>query len=437
MQKKILIGLSLVVVAVAGLIAALYYHDQTKTRTVRGSSSIEFVTGQAPGKKKRPRRVVKETPWPQYGYDAARSHFAADFRHRPPFRRLWTVETHEYIEFPPSVADNRVFVASQHGEFTAIHAKTGKIAWRKDFGSCMAASPAIVGNTVVQAVMNPTPCARGSRESQPGFVVAMNAKTGRQKWRFKTGVVESSPLVVGRIVYFGTWNHRVYALDIRSGTVRWSYDTGDEIDSSAAYADGMVYIGTNSGRVFALDAKTGAYRWSASSFSRFGQREYFYATPTVAYGRVYIGNTDGTLYAFGAKTGHLLWAQHAGTYVYSAAAVWRHRVYVGTYDGRFRAFDAATGDPVWTWEAPGKIHGAPTVMAGLVYFATTSAPSRNAQRYVKNGTRGIYALNAVTGKLVWQHRGIGQYSPIVADSSRVYMVGSTRIYGVESRKPGS
>jgi hypothetical protein len=47
MQKRILIGLSLVVVGVAGLIAALYYHDQTKTRTVRGSSSIEFITGQA------------------------------------------------------------------------------------------------------------------------------------------------------------------------------------------------------------------------------------------------------------------------------------------------------------------------------------------------------------------------------------------------------
>ncbi len=104
--------LALLVVGIAGLIAALYYHDQTKTRTVRGSSSIEFITGQAPGKKKRPRRVVKETPWPQYGYDAGRSHFAADFRHRPPFRRLWAVETHQYIEFPPSVADNRVFVAS-------------------------------------------------------------------------------------------------------------------------------------------------------------------------------------------------------------------------------------------------------------------------------------------------------------------------------------
>ena len=102
------------------------------------------------------------------------------------------------------------------------------------------------------------------------------------------------------------------------------------------------------------NAWTGELRWRASSFSRFGRREYFYATPTVAYGRVYIGNTDGTLYAFGAKSGNLLWARNAGTYVYSAAAVWRQRVYIGTYDGYFRAFDAATGDPVWSWTAPGE-----------------------------------------------------------------------------------
>jgi outer membrane protein assembly factor BamB len=434
MKKWILTGLILVVLGVAGVLAALYYHEQTKEKTVRGSSSVEFVTTEAPGEKRRPKRTVAEVPWPMYGVDASRSHVAADFRHRPPYRRLWTVETHDYIEFPPAVGDDLIFVASQHGDFLAVDTKSGKVAWRKDFGRCVAAGPAVAGDTVVEGVMNPTPCAKGDRTRQRGFVVAMNAKTGSQRWRFGTGVVESSPLVVDKLVYVGTWDHKVYALNLKNGRVRWSYDTGDEIDSSAAYADGIVYIGTNEGHVYALNAWTGALLWRASSFSSFGRREYFYATPTVAYGRVYIGNTDGTLYAFGAKTGHLLWAQHAGTYVYSAAAVWQHRVYVGTYDGRFRAFDAATGDPVWTWEAPGKIHGAPTVMAGLVYFATTSAPSRNAQRYVKNGKRGIYALNARTGKLAWQHRGIGQYSPVVADTERVYMVGSTRIYAVESRK---
>jgi outer membrane protein assembly factor BamB len=105
------------------------------------------------------------------------------------------------------------------------------------------------------------------------------------------------------LVYVGSWNHKIYALDLETGKVRWSYDTGEEIDSSAAYADGIVYIGGNNGHIYALDASTGKPRWRASSFSRFGRREYFYATPTVAYGRVYIGNTDRTLYAFGAKTG--------------------------------------------------------------------------------------------------------------------------------------
>ena len=236
-------------------------------------------------------------------------------------------------------------------------------------------------------------------------------------------------------MFVGSWNHKVYALNLKNGKVRWSYDTGEEIDSSAAFADGIVYIGANEGHVYALNAWTGGLRWRASSFSRFGRREYFYATPTVAYGRVYIGNTDGTLYAFGAKTGDLLWAQNAGTYVYSAAAVWRHRVYIGTYDGRLRAFDAATGDPVWSWTAPGKIHGAPTIMAGLVYFATaTTSPNAHPSRYIKHGPRGVFALNARTGKLVWQHLGIGQYSPVVADSERVYLVGATRVYGLESRK---
>jgi outer membrane protein assembly factor BamB len=434
-NKRILIGLILLVLGALGAAAGLYYHDQTKKKTVRGSSSVQFVSTDKPGEKRRPPRAVEEMPWPMYGYDVARSHVAADFRHRPPFRRVWARETGDYIEFPPVVADNRVFVANQHGDFLAIRAKTGKVVWRKDFGSCIAAGPAVSRGVVVQAVMNPTPCAKGSRSSQPGFVVAMNANSGRQLWRFRTGVIESSPLVVDNIVYVGSWNHKVYALNLKNGKVRWSYDTGEEIDSSAAYEDGVVYIGANEGHVYALNAWTGALRWRASSFSRFGRREYFYATPTVAYGRVYIGNTDGTLYAFGAKSGDLLWARNAGTYVYSAAAVWRNRVYIGTYDGHFRAFNAATGDPIWSWTAPGKIHGAPTIMAGLVYFATASTgPNAHPSRYIKVGGRGVYALDARTGKLVWQHRGVGQYSPIVADAERVYLVGSTRIYALESRK---
>ena len=103
---------------------------------------------------------------------------------------------------------------------------------------------------------------------------------------------------------------------------------------------------------------------------------------------------------------------------------------MGTWDGYFSAFDAATGDLLWRHDAEGGISGAPTVMAGLVYFSTCEFCGVRASRYAKQGPRGTYALDATTGKLVWQSKA-GQYSPIVADRERVYLVGKTRIYALE------
>jgi outer membrane protein assembly factor BamB len=168
-------------------------------------------------------------------------------------------------------------------------------------------------------------------------------------------------------------------------------------------------------------------RWHATSFSRFGRREYFYATPTVAYGRVFIGNADGTVYAFGASSGDLLWARGVGTYVYTAAAVWRKAVYVGTWDGVFFALDARTGDVRWRFDAPAAITGAPTVLAGLVYFATCGHCGVGGLRRVKVGPQETFALNARNGRLVWRFQD-GKYSPVVSDGRRLYVTGRSHVY---------
>ena len=44
-------------------------------------------------------------------------------------------------------------------------------------------------------------------------------------------------------------------------TVRWTYDAGDAIESSAAIVDGGVYVGSSKGELLALDLETGALRW--------------------------------------------------------------------------------------------------------------------------------------------------------------------------------
>ncbi len=440
-MRRLLLGIVALVVLAGGAVGAWYYHDQTRTREKRGSPTVQFVTT-APPVEKRPEKSIETVPWPFYGYDAQRTHDAAQFHLRPPYRRLWTLRTGNVIEFPPVVGYGLLFVNQFRGRFFAVNAETGKRQWRKHFRHCGAASPAIGKNVVYMAYMQPYPCNRYPR-SQPGFIVAILFRSkrgvlfhrGKILWRFRTGAVESSPLLVNGILYFGSWDHRVYALDVRRRTrprLRWSFDTGDEVDSSPAYANGTIFFGTNGGNVYALDARTGRERWRSSAYSRFGRREYFYATPAVAFGRVYIGNTDGTLYAFGARTGDLLWAQHAGSYVYTAAAIWRREVIVGAYDGKLEAYDAATGDRRWTHFAPGAIHGAPTALGGLVYFSTCSGCGSHGSRYAKSGPRGTYAVDARTGRLVWTFPD-GQYSPVVADSTRVYLVGRTHVYGLEPR----
>ena len=186
--------------------------------------------------------------------------------------------------------------------------------------------------------------------------MAWDVKTGRERWRF--GRRRSSPrrcCGTGASTWApGTttstrWTRR------RGGKI-WSFQGDEQMNTGAAYWRRTIYIASDGGTLYALNARTGKLRWSAQSNSKFGSREFFYATPTVAYGRVYIGNTDGTMYVFGAKTGNLLWARPLGSYIYGAAAVAKRRVFVGTYDGRFYALDAATGDTDWQIEAPGAVH---------------------------------------------------------------------------------
>lgn len=434
------VAIALAVLLAAGLAAgAWYYHDQTRTREKRGSSTVEFVPTE-PVVKKRPERSLETIPWPMYGYDPGRTRDPDQFHVRPPFRKLWTLRVGNIIEFPPVVGYGLLFVNQYRGRLFAVNAATGQRQWRRHWPNCAAASPTVGKDVLYVAYMQPYPCNRFPR-TQPGFLAAIwirNSrgvllKTTKVLWRFKTGAIESSPLLVNNVLYFGSWNHNVYALDVRD--VRhprrlWTFRADDEVNSSPAYGGGLVYFGTQSGSMYAVNARTGRLVWHSGSYSRFGRREQFYATPTVAYGRVYAGNTDGTVYAFGARTGHLLWANHVGSYVYTAPAIWNRKVYVGTYDGHMYALNAATGGVVWRHEAPAAIHGAPTVLSGIVYFSTCPNCGAQGSRAAKSGPRGTFGLNATTGRLVWRFYD-GQYSPVVADSERIYVTGRTHVYGFE------
>jgi outer membrane protein assembly factor BamB len=417
-----------------GVAIGVWAYNENQPTEKRGSAKDEFIPAEEPKPRPRPE---DPTPWPTYAANFARTG-VSPFSHRPPFRRLWTFDAREAIEFPPSVGYGALYFGQQlGGRFFAIDARTGRVKWRKNTGRCSAASPTVANGVVYMSWMDHECPTTYHPPDADGYLVAWDAKTGRRKWIYRAGPLESSPLLVRGVLYVAGWDHKIHAVDAKTGRRRWAFTADEEVTSSGAHRRGIVYFGTDGGTVYALDARTGRQRWAAHSNARFGNREFFYATPTVAYGRVYIGNTDGTMYVYGARSGRLLWARPLGTYIYAKAAVYRRRVYVGTYDGQFYALDAATGDVKWQRPAGGLVHSPAAVMGRRVYYSICERCGQDAQRSVAQGLSRTYALDARTGRRLWSVRAGKYASPIVADRERTYLIGQRRVIALRERGRGA
>ncbi|MBL4561904.1 MAG: PQQ-binding-like beta-propeller repeat protein [Labilibaculum sp.] len=87
-------------------------------------------------------------------------------------------------------------------------------------------------------------------------LLALNAVTGTQVWSFSTpgAIVNSSPAVdKNGVIYFGSWDNHVYAIN-PDGTLKYKFLTGGDVWSSPAIgSDGTIYIGSYDNKLHALE----------------------------------------------------------------------------------------------------------------------------------------------------------------------------------------
>ena len=248
--------------------------------------------------------------------------------------------------------------------------------WRFETGGWVVNAPAVANGVVFAG-------------SDDNFVYALDAGTGDMLWRFETGdVIRSSPTVTGGAVYVGSNDNYVYALDAETGEMLWKHDTSKAVQYSPVVTDGVVYIGAQGDvdhSVHALDAMSGEQVWAAGVPYPYGAE----FAVTVVNGKLYAPGASGEFYAMDASTGEVLWSVSVGMGSESPPAVLDGVVYLTAVNTAY-ALNEATGEEIWSYgteKFPAIDHPA-VVVDGVYYFAPDS---------------NLYALDVTTGHLNWYY----------------------------------
>jgi len=199
----------------------------------------------------------------------------------------------------------------------------------------------------------------------------------RPAWVYQppgTGAVESTPVVVNGIMYVTSGPTMVAALDLKSGKPLWEWTRPvgpsvlnlgfPRVNRGVAVLDNMVYVGTLDGYLFALDARAGIERWSV----HVGENPVGHsitAAPLVVDDKVIVGISGGEagirgfLDAYDAKTGKQAWRFYTipspgepgsegwpgDSWVHGGGATWL----TGSYDPALKLLYWGTGNPGPDW----------------------------------------------------------------------------------------
>ncbi|MCC5834747.1 MAG: PQQ-binding-like beta-propeller repeat protein [Opitutales bacterium] len=220
------------------------------------------------------------------------------------------------------------------------------------------------------------------------------------RWEFEAddqsfAYIRGEAIVVGDVVYFGSYPGAVFALDVDSGDPVWGspFEPDGMVDKSPAYSNGRVFVttaGSDSTSLHAINAETGAELWTEADLGSSSL-----TAPIVVGNTVYVGSDDGYLDAFDAEDGSLLWSFEAGAAVHSTPAFSDGVIYVGSDDGVF-AVDALSGEAIWSEDYS-------FIRAPIAFGQHFIDGSPRSQLYLAGMDGMLTALDAETGDFLWEY----------------------------------
>jgi polyvinyl alcohol dehydrogenase (cytochrome) len=357
----------------------------------------------------------------------------------------------------PAVANGVVYIGDQNGaHLMAIDAATGKLIWITQLDTHPSAiitqSPLVYKGVVYDGVSSSEQAAAAT-PSYPcctfrGSMTAVNATTGVIMWKtymvpgnggvpggYSGGAVWSSTPALNPstdTLYITTGNN--YTIPASASTCQTNGGTPEACLDPTNYIDSIVAMDASTGAIKWSDGEGGFDAWTVACRAGavpncppnpgldadFGSGAQLLTikgsggAPELIVGA---GQKNGMYWAADAATGHILWGTDAGpdgsvggvewgtatdgTRIYVAEADSNHVSYTPagsttpiTY-GSWAALDPSTGDILWQTPDPsgGVDIGSVSTANGVVYAGSLSGH--------------MYAINAATGAVLWDHLGQG------------------------------
>jgi eukaryotic-like serine/threonine-protein kinase len=305
----------------------------------------------------------------------------------------WQYAVGNTVMASPIISEETIYFGSLNdfkpSVFYAFDALSGEGKWEKPVGGSVTTSP-VIGNEMLYFC------------SDDGFCYGVDKNTGDEHWAFgpeqrdlnantcnRCALKFSQPIFDNNVIYVGSLDHNLYALDSQTGAVKWSFRTNGGILNAPSISDGKIYLGSNDGNIYVLNARTGVelLRFSVPAPPDGNSETGIYATPLVDSTTIYAVN--GPLAALDIQSGNIRWqfdSQSPLDQIIGNPLMFENSIIAPTMDAIY-AMDKASGETAWKFSAiEGGVFFSPVLKDGSIYFGDSSGY--------------LYVLNAETGRQV-------------------------------------
>ncbi len=260
---------------------------------------------------------------------------------------LWKFSARAAISAPPCPSESRVYCVDEENGLYCLD-ETGQLVWEKKLAEKISGDFGQSQGKVFVA-------------TQDGNVLALDASTGDEAWRFKSeSAIQSGPVVWNQQIIFGTIDGRLLFLS-PDGRRLAALKTGAGVRGPLFIDSNRLFFSLEDNTFNSLNLTSRKRRW------KIGTGGFVTAPPAADDRRIYFLNSNSALFCLDKRGGEILWWRPVPSPSYFRPEMCGEEILVTTLSSLLLGFYKKTGEKSGTHDAGQEIKSNPLVLdSGLV-----------------------------------------------------------------------